>query len=274
MIWEIILNKHNYKYVVYMVFSLANPELLSFLYKYRVFCKEDFPSSGRAILDYSKELTVFIIYWINILMIAISFAVYIITKHNPFFESISRRLYHTILYMCGIVLTNVNKYVQNCYFKKIIYERTNNTPYLERFYLFLKNRDTFFFNIFLHRFLNSDQDDIHDHPWGFFHIVISGGYWEYITVNEDGTTLDQGIKKVWRSPGYYNIVSSQYKHRIVLSDEKPWTLFIPFERHDTWNFWIPLVWKNGEPCTEGDINDDDVLKSTKWKCVPHHLYKK
>lgn len=257
-----------------MVFSLANKDLLGFLENYK---KSNMVSNMRYInsfVGYCIDTTVLIIYWVNVLVILVSFLVYVITKHNSVIECVTKQLYNIVLYLCSKVLTIVNSYAEDFSYKKIITMRKDQTPCLERFYLFLRNRDTFFFNIFLHRFLNSDQDDIHDHPWGFFHIVISGGYWEYITVNEDGTTLDQGVKKVWRSPGYYNIVSSQYKHRIVLSDEKPWTLFIPFERHGTWNFWIPLVWKNGEPCKEGDINDDTVLKSTKWKYVPHYLYKK
>ena len=50
--------------------------------------------------------------------------------------------------------------------KRIIMDRVNNDPYLERYYLFLKDRKRFPFNIFLHKFLKGDPDDVHDHPWG------------------------------------------------------------------------------------------------------------
>ena len=50
--------------------------------------------------------------------------------------------------------------------KRIIMDRIENEPYLERYYLFLKERKTFPFNIFLHKFLKGDPDDVHDHPAG------------------------------------------------------------------------------------------------------------
>ena len=50
---------------------------------------------------------------------------------------------------------------------RIILDRESNEPYLERFYLFLKDRGNFPFNIFLDRFLKSDPDDLHDHPWNY-----------------------------------------------------------------------------------------------------------
>ena len=51
--------------------------------------------------------------------------------------------------------------------KRIILDRESDEPYLERYYIFLKNRTTFPFNMFIHKFLKSDPDDLHDHPWGF-----------------------------------------------------------------------------------------------------------
>ena len=72
---------------------------------------------------------------------------------------------------------------------RVIYDRYDNEPYLERFYIFLKDRKTFPFNIFIHRFLKSDPDDLHDHPWAFRTIILFGGYWEF---TEDG--------KFWRGP--------------------------------------------------------------------------
>mgnify|MGYP003353288546 CR=1 FL=1 len=48
--------------------------------------------------------------------------------------------------------------------KRIVMDRTSNEPYLERYYLFLKDRgERFPFNVFLHKFLKSDPDDVHDH---------------------------------------------------------------------------------------------------------------
>ncbi len=57
--------------------------------------------------------------------------------------------------------------------KRVIMDRVHDEPYLERYYLFLKERDNFPFNIFLHKFLKGDPDDVHDHPWGYCQL---GGY--------------------------------------------------------------------------------------------------
>ena len=63
--------------------------------------------------------------------------------------------------------------------KRIIYDRLDNEPYLERYYLFLKDRKRFPFNVFLHRFLKSDPDHVHDHPWGYATLILKGGYYEW-----------------------------------------------------------------------------------------------
>lgn len=46
--------------------------------------------------------------------------------------------------------------------------------YLIRYYI-VRSR---FFNIFIHRFLRSDHDDLHDHPWNFCTYVVQGAYTE------------------------------------------------------------------------------------------------
>ena len=62
---------------------------------------------------------------------------------------------------------------------RLINDRIDKKPYLERYHLFLIDRQSFPFNIFLHKFLKSDPDDLHDHPWDFISIILWGGYWEY-----------------------------------------------------------------------------------------------
>jgi hypothetical protein len=58
-------------------------------------------------------------------------------------------------------------------------DRVNGEPYLERYYVFLKDRKRFPFNIFVHKFLKSDPDDVHDHPWPYATLILKGGYWEW-----------------------------------------------------------------------------------------------
>jgi len=62
---------------------------------------------------------------------------------------------------------------------RVIHDRLDNEPYLERYYVFLKDRERFPFNVFVHKFLKSDPDDVHDHPWPFATLILKGGYWEW-----------------------------------------------------------------------------------------------
>ena len=80
--------------------------------------------------------------------------------------------------------------------KRIIYDRVHNEPYLERYYLFLKERKSFPFNVFLHKFLKGDPDDVHDHPWPYATLILRGGYWEYTPVfTDDGTMVGEEDRK-------------------------------------------------------------------------------
>ena len=47
--------------------------------------------------------------------------------------------------------------------------------YLIRYYL-VKSK---YFNVFIHQFLRSDRDDMHDHPWSFMTYLVHGAYTEY-----------------------------------------------------------------------------------------------
>lgn len=46
--------------------------------------------------------------------------------------------------------------------------------YLIRYYV-IQNR---WFNVFIHQFLRSDRDDLHDHPWDFVTYLVRGAYTE------------------------------------------------------------------------------------------------
>ena len=117
---------------------------------------------------------------------------------------------------------------------RVIMDRQADEPYLERYYSFLKDRGTFPFNIFLHKFLKSDPDDLHDHPWRYFTFILRGGYWEYTPTG-----------KHWRGPGHFRVCNSESLHRIeVEPGVHAWSLFIPFSKVREWGFikenkWIP-----------------------------------
>lgn len=108
---------------------------------------------------------------------------------------------------------------------------------LRRFYLL----QTKFISIYLHHLISSDEDGaMHDHPWTFVSILLTGGYYEQ---------TDTGLH--WRRWLSILFRPAKFRHFLVL--EKPvWTLVFHFKRVRRWGFWpkdengIPrfMFWKD------------------------------
>jgi hypothetical protein len=135
--------------------------------------------------------------------------------------------------------------------KRIVMDRVNNEPYLERYYLFLKDRDRFPFNVFLHKFLKSDPDDLHDHPWPYATLILKGGYYEWIPLtNSKGEKF--GETSVWRGPGHFRVCRADSFHRIELDPAVTcWTLFMPGPKQREWGFLTKGKWVQWEQYLEG-----------------------
>ena len=130
--------------------------------------------------------------------------------------------------------------------RRIIKDRESNEDYLERYYLFLRDRKDFPFNIFLHKFLKSDPDELHDHPWDFITIILRGGYWEHTTKG-----------KFWKKPFSIHYRKATDLHRIEL-DKKVndvWTLFIPLRRKREWGFKTDKGWVHNEKYLQDKIKE-------------------
>lgn len=125
--------------------------------------------------------------------------------------------------------------------KRIVMDRVNDEPYLERYYLFLKDRQRFPFNVFLHKFLKSDPDDLHDHPWPYATLILKGGYWE---------TTPEG--RFWRGPGHFRICTARSLHRIELDPSvECWTIFMPGPKQREWGFIKNGTWTQWEQYLAG-----------------------
>jgi hypothetical protein len=133
------------------------------------------------------------------------------------------------------VLTHLNR-------KRIILDRQSNEPYLERYYVFLKDRKWFPFNIFIHKFLKSDPDDVHDHPWPYATLILKGGYWEWIPqFNREGKKCSEIA--AWRGPGHFRMCSANSYHRIELDPSiECWTMFMPGPQKREWGFLVKGNW--------------------------------
>ena len=120
--------------------------------------------------------------------------------------------------------------------KRVIMDRLSDEPYLTRYYLFLKDRKWFPFNIFLHNFHKGDPDDLHDHPWPFVTVILKGGYWEH---------TPEG--KFWRGPGSIRFAKSSQLHRVELCpNTDTWTLFFPGPVLKDWGFMEKGKWVQHE----------------------------
>lgn len=137
--------------------------------------------------------------------------------------------------------------------KRIIMDRRYDEPLLTRYYVFLKDRKWFPFNVFIHKFHKSDPDDVHDHPWPYATLILKGGYYEYVpTFNNNGEK--NGETKHWRKPGHFRTCSANSYHRIELDPSvTAWTLFMPGPQKREWGFLVNNKW----------IHNDIYLESRK-----------
>ncbi len=126
--------------------------------------------------------------------------------------------------------------------KRIVMDRVSDEPYLERYYVFLSDRTWFPFNVFLHKFLKSDPDDVHDHPWPYATLILRGGYYEWIPqFNSKGEKI--GEIRNWRGPGHFRICRATSYHRIELAEGVTcWTLFMPGPKQRDWGFLVRNQW--------------------------------
>jgi len=130
--------------------------------------------------------------------------------------------------------------------KRTIYDRDGKIPYLDRYYVFLKDRNRFPFNITLHKVMVSDEPVLHDHPWGYATLILKGGYWEHIPLRNETTGGVVGSTRVWRGPGHFRIRSADDLHWLELEKDEAgneipcWSLFFMGKKKKEWGF-LPYI---------------------------------
>ena len=107
-------------------------------------------------------------------------------------------------------------------------------PYLIRWYVIPRNP---IFNIYLHRFLRSDDDRaLHDHPWTSLSILLAGSYIEH-TISAGGIEV-----RTRRTAGDWKLrLFGSLAHRLELDRGECWTLFITGPRYRAWGFHCPKI---------------------------------
>ena len=138
-------------------------------------------------------------------------------------------------------MTFLSKFMDKIGRRRVITDREGKVPYLIRYYLFLKERKNFPFNITLHKVLVSDEPTLHDHPWGYATLILKGGYWEWIPLkSKEGAVV--GSTRVWRGPGHFRVRSADDLHWLELEkdsngNEIPcWSLFFMGRKQKEWGF--------------------------------------
>lgn len=115
-------------------------------------------------------------------------------------------------------------------------------PYLDRYHL-LGSPSSTGRKVVLHHFLSSDPgEDLHNHPWSGFSIILRGGYVEQSVrakaIGNQAVFLNHTETKVFL-PGDTNRLGKHDVHRVTLLDEERgcWTLFFIGKRQDEWGFF-------------------------------------
>ncbi|SKK91865.1 Uncharacterised protein [Mycobacteroides abscessus subsp. massiliense] len=107
----------------------------------------------------------------------------------------------------------------------------HGATYLQRWYLIPRNP---LCNIYLHRFVASDDPTCHDHPWGFMSLLIHGAYEEV-----------EPTRTVARRRGSLVVRRATHRHSVRLlrdsaGHEIPCvSIIITGRRVREWGFWCP-----------------------------------
>lgn len=141
----------------------------------------------------------------------------------------------------------------------IIGAQSPGGAYMHRWYIIPRNR---WFNIYLHRFLRSDEDEaLHDHPWANCSILLWGAYIEH-TIAAGGCN----VRKLYPAGTIKLRLSGKLAHRVellngkVLKPHPPgqgflgggvWqdypreclTIFITGPMYREWGFHCPNGWR-------------------------------
>jgi hypothetical protein len=123
----------------------------------------------------------------------------------------------------------------------MIFKRIIGENYLHRWHLLPRNP---LFNIFLHKFLGSDDDRaMHDHPWCSVSFLLKGRLIELMPYDSEdlreafpGAEVLRGRRIPWLWPVFRK---ATHTHRLVLPGAPAWTLFITGPVIRPWYFHCP-----------------------------------
>lgn len=125
---------------------------------------------------------------------------------------------------------------------RLILDRQTREEYMHRYYLFLRDRKWFPFNLTLHKIVKSDDPIFHDHPWPYMTIVLKGGYYEHTPLfNSKGERFGEVSR--WRGPGSIIVRGAREYHWLELEKgSSATTLFFMGPQVRDWGFLVNNKW--------------------------------
>ena len=146
------------------------------------------------------------------------------------------------------IVLKLEKWCENHGRVQVIFgQNPQKSAYLVRYILF-KSKYT---SIYIHRFLRSDDDSPHDHPWPFLTYVVTGGYYEYLYDTSVSKHENNQYTSYWnykydfRYPGSIAFRKPTDIHRVFVMEEysiierhkAPLTICLIGPRIRRWGFW-------------------------------------
>ena len=138
-------------------------------------------------------------------------------------------------------------------------------PYLYRWHVIPRNP---IFNVYLHKFLRSDDDRaLHDHPWINMSYLLLGEYVEIVPSVD--FELDRSTTAIIRRAGDICFRGPKSLHRISLmwsrnrkNEHVCWTLFVTGPRVRRWGFACPKGWVDYEEFGKVEVLPDGTTNGT------------
>lgn len=110
--------------------------------------------------------------------------------------------------------------------------------YLIRYYLVQSK----YLNVFIHIFLRSDRDDLHDHPWNFCTYVVRGQYTEALARRNNVYNLmyttrnTKQFRFITRKAEDRHMVELDRSYTVAEKDKAPMTVCITGRTRRDWGF--------------------------------------
>lgn len=125
-------------------------------------------------------------------------------------------------------------------------------PFLQRWWLMPPSARG---NIWLHRFLQSDQDAVpHDHAFHSLSLVLDEGYWEQ---------TERG--KIFRAPGAIVLRKATAPHRVLIEGKPAISIFITGRTFRQWGFQTEDGWLSAKDVEKYPAASEQCYGIKFWK---------